>query len=53
VRQGGPEPPILPYRIIDAARNNKRNKNYSGTIFNAGSVYADDLVLFFSTNLCL
>ena len=36
------------YRILDAARNNKRNRtDYRGTATNIGSAYADDLQFFF------
>ena len=39
-----------PFRIIDDARINKRDKNYSVTVVNAGTAYADDLVLCFPDN---
>ena len=39
-----------PFRIMDIARINKLDKNYSGTVINAGTAYADDLVLFFPDN---
>ena len=37
-----------PYRIVDAARSNLRDKNYYGKFTNIGAAYADDLVLFFT-----
>ena len=42
-----------PYRILDAARRDKRNRNYFGTLVNVGSAYADDLVLFFDDHVSL
>ena len=42
-----------PNRILDAARHDKRNKNYNGTLVNVGSAYADDLVLFFDDHVNL
>ena len=37
----------LQYRINDAARINKRDKDYKGNFVNVGSAYADDVALFF------
>ena len=37
----------LQYRINDAARINKRDKDYKGNFVNVGSAYADDVALLF------
>ena len=39
-----------PIGITDDARINRRDKNYRGTVINAGTAYAGDLVLFFPDN---
>ena len=35
------------YRVNDAARINKRDKDYKGNFVNVSSAYADDVALFF------